>query len=531
MRQFRPAGSVSVVITVYNEDPAHLAEAIQSVQAQTIPPHEIIVVEDGALRDYRALLESYPSVRIIRQQNQGLSAARNTGLAAATGDFVLFLDGDDRMMQHSLQHNLRRLAAHPSALMAYGGYRLIDSDGSPSFQARLPALKPDHYATMLEGNCIGMHAAVLYRRPALQTLDGFDPKLRACEDYELYLRIARHGEIVAGSEVIAEYRQHGDNMSGDRTMMLKTVLRVLDMQDEHVRGKPEWEQARENGRDFCRAFYARGQLAVTLEALGQRRRLGRALGGLARMALFVPITIVKEAKMEILDRLRARKRHGAVNFGDLRRTTPISRHFGYDRGNPVDRHYVEDFLVRHADDIRGRVLEVGDNEYTMRFGAERVELSEVLHVDPAVPNVTYCTDLTEGEGIPDGIFDCIVLTQTLHLVYEFQKAVATLHRILKPGGVLLLTVPGVSSIDSGEWGDIWFWSFTQASLRRLMAEQFGPGAVETMVYGNVLTATAFLYGLAETELRPHEFHVCDPQYPVIVTARVTKGGDAAQAQA
>lgn len=256
--------------------------------------------------------------------------------------------------------------------------------------------------------------------------------------------------------------------------------------------------------------------------MSSRRRAGKALSGLGRILRFIPFTTIREGIMELLKRMRMRLQYGSIDMGDLRRTTPISRHFGYERGTPVDRRYVEEFLTRHAGDIRGRVLEVGDNAYTRQFGGDRVELSEVIHVDPDAPNVTYCTDLTEGTGIADGIFDCIVLTQTLHLVYEFQKAVATIDRILKPGGVLLLTVPGVSSIDKGDWGDTWFWSFTPASLRRLMAEQFGESAVDIGSYGNVLTAAAFLYGMAESDLRPHEYHVTDPQYPVIVTARVAK---------
>lgn len=521
------APTTSIIITVYNEEPRYLAEAIESAQAQTVPATEIIVVEDGARRDYTALLANYSAVKVIRQANQGLAAARNTGFKAAIGEFILFLDGDDRMMPQSLAFNLRRFADRPDAVMAYGGYRMINGDGHASFQSRMPPLKVDQYATMLEGNCIGMHATVLYRREALSAVGAFNPDLRACEDYELYLRMARHGPIAAGSEVIAEYRYHGANMSGDRAMMLKTVLRVLDAQDAHVNGQPNWEAVRAAGRVNWKAFYARGQLAALQEAIATRRQIGRALSSLAQFFTFVPLTIVKEAIVEILKRMRARLRHGSVNLGDLRRTTPISRHFGYDRGNPVDRHYVEDFLTRHSGDIRGRVLEVGDNAYTLQFGGDRVTLSEVLHVNPEAPNVTYCTDLTEGAGIPDETFDCIVLTQTLHLVYEFQKAVRTLDRVLKPGGVLLLTVPGVSSIDKGEWGDTWFWSFTPASLRRLMVEQFGKQAVEIVGYGNVMTATAFLYGLAESDLRPHEYHVTDPQYPVIVATRVAKGGDAA----
>lgn len=514
--------TISVVITVYNEEPRYLAEAIASVRAQTMPVSEIILVEDGARRDYRAVYENQPDLQIIRQANQGLAAARNTGLNAATGDFILFLDGDDRMMPQSLAINLRRFSERPEGVMAYGGYRMIDAEGRPSFQSLMPVLKSDQYAGMLEGNCIGMHATVLYRREILLSLGGFDAKFRACEDYELYLRIARHGLILAGSEMIAEYRYHGANMSGDQAMMLKTVLRVLDVQDAHVRGNAHRETARATGRAGFKAYYARAQLAALQEAVGHRRRIGRALSGLFRILLFIPLTTVKVAAMEILKRMRMRMQYGSIDMGDLRRTEPISRHFGYERGTPVDRHYVEDFLTRHAGDIRGRVLEVGDNAYTKQFGGDRVDLSEVLHVDPNAPNVTYCTDLTEGAGIPDGIFDCVVLTQTLHLVYEFQKAVATLERVLKPGGVLLLTVPGVSSIDKGEWGETWFWSFTPASLRRLMAEQFGKEAVEITTYGNVLTATAFLYGMAESDLRPREYHVTDPQYPVIVGTRVTK---------
>ncbi len=519
--------TVSIVITVYNEEPCYLAEAIASARNQTIAPSEIIIVEDGAKRDYSAVYGQSSDLHVILQDNQGLAAARNTGLHAAKGEFILFLDGDDRMMPNSLALNLRRFADCPDAVMAYGGYRMIDGDGAPSFQSRMAPLKADQYATFLEGNCIGMHATVLYRRDALAELGGCDPAFRACEDYELYLRMARHGRIVPGSEVIAEYRYHGANMSGDRAMMLKTVLRVLDAQDQHVASHPEWESARRLGREGWKQFYARGQLAAVQEALAGGGKRAHALSGLGRMMTLVPVTTMKAATMEILSRMKQRLRKGSVDLGDLRRTTPISRHFGYDRGTPVDRRYVEDFLGRHAGDIRGRVLEIGDNAYTLQFGGDRVEKSEVLHVDPDVPNVTYCTDLTDGAGIPDGIFDCIVLTQTLHLVYEFQKAVATLDRILKPGGVLLLTVPGVSSIDKDEWGATWFWSFTPASLGRLMQEQFGKQAVDIASHGNVLTATAFLYGLAESDLRPHEYHVTDPQYPVVVTARVVKGGHAA----
>jgi len=514
--------AVSVVITVYNEEPRYLAEAIASVMAQTVPAHEIVVVEDGALRDYAAVYAAYPALRIVRQANQGLAAARNTGLAAAMGAFILFLDGDDRMEPRSLAINLRRLAAAPEAVMSYGAYRMVDGEGREKSVVPLHPVGPDPYITMLEGNCIGMHATVLYRREALLAAGGFDPSFRACEDYELYLRMARQGAILCGPEVLADYRHHGANMSADRAMMLRTVLRVLSAQQSEVRGHPEREAARARGRAAWKRYYARVQLGAVLSAIGARCNIGRAALGLLRVFRISPLITSMEAGMGILDRLKQALSSQRIDLNALRQRTPISRNFGYDRGEPVDRPYIARFLKAHEADIRGRVLEVGDNSYTRAFGGAHVETSEVLHVDPDAPGVTYCTDLTTGDGIPDALFDCIILTQTLHLIYDFHAAVRTLHRILKPGGVLLLTVPGVTTVDRGEWSDIWFWSFTPASLRRLMSAQFGEEAVEISAYGNVLTATAFLYGLAEADLTPQDYDYQDPQFPVIVAARVRK---------
>lgn len=213
---------------------------------------------------------------------------------------------------------------------------------------------------------------------------------------------------------------------------------------------------------------------------------------------------------------------GRVRFGDLRRVTPLSQWFGYDRGTPLDRIYIEGFLARHGDDIRGRVLEIGDNAYTMRFGAGRVVRSEILHVAAGNPKATLVGDLSEGTGLPDAAFDCIILTQTLHLIFEIRRALATLHRMLAPGGVLLATVPGVSSVDRGEWGASWHWSLTPLSLRRLLEERFGAPDIEVECHGSVLTAAAFLYGLAAEELTEAEIAANDPRYPVIVAARARK---------
>jgi SAM-dependent methyltransferase len=223
---------------------------------------------------------------------------------------------------------------------------------------------------------------------------------------------------------------------------------------------------------------------------------------------------------------------GSVRFGHFYRLTPFSRHFGYDRGRPIDRYYIEQFIEEHAADIRGRVLEVGDRSYTREFGGDRVEISDVLHVAEGNPEATFVGDLAHAEHLPSSSFDCIILTQTLHLIYELTSALHTLRRILKPHGVVLATVPGITQRSSDRWNTSWYWSFTSQSIQRLFYDAFSPhsGAsaadpanlVQVRAYGNVLTAAAFLYGLSAGELRPQDLDFHDPLYEMLIAVHAVK---------
>jgi SAM-dependent methyltransferase len=209
---------------------------------------------------------------------------------------------------------------------------------------------------------------------------------------------------------------------------------------------------------------------------------------------------------------------GTIDFGDFGRTGPISADFGFDRGLPIDRYFIEAFLARNATRIRGRVLEIGDNEYTLRFGGKQVEKSDVLHVDAANPVATIVGDVSIPGTLPERAFDCIVLTQTLHLIFDMRGALAELVGALKPGGTLLLTVPGISPIDRGAWGYTWFWSLTEIALRRLLASVFEEKDVEVETFGNVFAAVCFLEGLAVSEVPQVKLDVLDKSFPVIVAA-------------
>jgi SAM-dependent methyltransferase len=202
---------------------------------------------------------------------------------------------------------------------------------------------------------------------------------------------------------------------------------------------------------------------------------------------------------------------------------PASRRFAFDRGTPIDRLLIERFLERHEADIRGRVLEVADRGYTGRFGGGRVTRSDVLHAVAGNPEATIVGDLATGKGLPGSAYDCVILTQTLHVIYDIRAAVKNIKRLLKPGGIALATIPGISQVsryDADRWGD--FWRMTPDAAKRLFGEAFSPGNVEVEASGNVRLAAAYLYGLAAEEIDPAALNETDRDYPLLVCVRAKK---------
>lgn len=212
---------------------------------------------------------------------------------------------------------------------------------------------------------------------------------------------------------------------------------------------------------------------------------------------------------------------GRVIWGDLEQIEPISKIWGLDRGLPIDRYYIERFLSKSSHDVRGHVLETGDNEYTRRYGGKRVVKSDILHVVDGNSKATLIADLASAPQLPSETFDCIICTQTLQFIYDLPAAVATLYRLMRPGGVLLATVPGINRIahDGGVLRD--YWRFTVASATRIFETCHGAEA-QVQAHGNVLSAIAFLHGLATEEVRADDLEADDPDYQVLITIRVAK---------
>jgi hypothetical protein len=203
--------------------------------------------------------------------------------------------------------------------------------------------------------------------------------------------------------------------------------------------------------------------------------------------------------------------------------TPLSRVFGIDRGQPIDRYYIAAFIAENQDCIRGVALEIAEPRYASGY-RERLERLEILHVSPEAKGATIIGDLSKPEALPRQIADCFICTQTYQCIYDVAAAIQGSAQMLRPGGTLLATFAGISQIsryDMDRWGD--FWRFTPASVKRLLEQHFPPAGTKIKTFGNVLSATAFLQGCSVEDMAsPSSLDEHDPDYPVIITVRADK---------
>ena len=262
---------VSIIIPCFNQG-QYLAEAVESVLSQTRPPQEIIIVDDGSIDNTAEVAARFRGVRYFFQKNSGPSAARNTGLRHATGDYTLFLDADDILLPSAIEHCLSAFSSQPGVAFAFGGCRLVDS-ARRLISEELPQPHADHFEGLLRGgNHIKMHGTVMYDANILKSAGGFDESLRGCEDYELYLRLAKNHPVAVYSQISAEYRKHSNNATHNAPMMARTASIVMARYAATARESPNLRAAYAEGKRYWRGFYGR-QIVASLAAewVGPRR--------------------------------------------------------------------------------------------------------------------------------------------------------------------------------------------------------------------------------------------------------------------
>lgn len=529
------APHVSVITPFLNAE-AFLRESVESVRAQTYDAWELLLIDDGSTDASTGMAleyaRRYPDrIRYLEHPghaNHGTSAALNLGIRHARGALIALIDADDVWLSSKLEQQVPLLEAHPEAGMLYSNslfWRSWNNDATGAAKDFVPPLGVPVDAVSappaILTQCLRRRAAVpcpssvLMRREVVERVGGFEESFRVTfSDQAFYTKMFLAAPVYVANRVWDKYRLHEQSAvaiakrSGtvrqERGLYLEYVADYLKRQ--RLATGPVWRAVQ-----IERWLHRHPHMESALTRV--RRAWRRTRAGV--------VSSMSEDRRRHVRRLV--RPPGGVRFGNLRRVTPVSRHFGVDRGQPIDRHYIEAFLARHSSDVAGRVLEIGDDAYTRRFGGSRVTRRDVLHAQEGNPNATFVDDLAVGASLPSDAFDCAIVTQTLQYVFDLPAAMRTLHRILKPGGVLLATVPGISHNYAGRWTNSCYWAFTTASVHRLCAESFPAADVHVRSHGNVLSACAFLQGLAREEISPRQIDAHDAFYPVIVTVRARKG--------
>jgi glycosyltransferase involved in cell wall biosynthesis len=270
-----------------------LRHAIDSVLQQTYPDVEVIVVDDGSTDDTASVVREYAAVRQIEQRNQGAAAARTAGLRVSQGDYLIFLDADDRLLPHAIATGIECLAAHPDWAFVTGHVRLVNEHGASVGVPPQEHPDGDGYIELLRSNYIWTPGAVMYRRSVFDTERAFDTAAGGSADYELNIRIARRFAIGCHHQVILEYRQHGANMSADAGHMLKSAVSVRRSQRRYVRHDRAAEQAWKAGIATVQADFGGRLIDQVNSDLRAPSRRGRGFRGMVCLLRYYPAGFIR----------------------------------------------------------------------------------------------------------------------------------------------------------------------------------------------------------------------------------------------
>lgn len=483
-----------VVIVTCRDQGRFLDGALESVRGQSLPASQV-VVDDASTDVYSmqvlARLEA-EGVSVVPGRGLGRGAAWNAGAEGATDPLLVFLEAEDRLHPTALERAAGELAEHPQLGLVAGGRGDDEGQG-----AGLLPRDPDPWELLAQAP---LCRVAMVRRSLFEDLRGFDSTLTPYELLDFWIGAAQEGHsglweqapLLLPRERIPSPQVQRTSEKADQEL----VAHIFDKHQGHI--EAHWQEV----------LLGRERALLALRSR-QEHLNGRRVELEARL---------EEVEVRISETALELEGRGlpVLSLGDLDRKEPLSPVWGLDRGVPVDRYYIADFLNRHRTRVMGRVLEVKEPVYTEMFGDDRVLQSDVLDVFPDNPRATIVADLCTADVIPDDTFDCFLLTQTLNILYDVRGALAQASRVLKPGGALLCTVSALNRIsyeDRGLDGD--YWRFTEASLRELFAELFPPERFEITGFGNVLTCSAFLYGLAHQELSREQLDRVDPFFPLL----------------
>lgn len=529
----------------------YLDQSISSIFRQTFTDWELLLVDGGSNDRSFEIATAYQEqrphqVRVLQHRGEkpiGIFSSRIWGARESRASILAQLDADDEWHPQYLE---RQYEIYQSVFgdapgmvccpMVYwwedislAAKSFVQPFQSPGLHHPpdlvLKFIQEGYQRTPGDSSAIVSRQVLLDAAELASVADG-----TPAEDQYFWSFVALRYPIFVNPEPLVRYRQQPDSFCAKTTDMSIYRVTHLNWLLEHLQKHGRRSESELLSRQVRQVLVAENlnggdQTSDARENVNPRRIVSnqQSLRNLLRDTLPAGVykTIgafyrrVKQLSVPVVagvQKLRSRARL-AVGL------SPLSDCWGYDRGLPLHQYYIEEFIQEHRADIQGRCLEFQDDSYTSRFAGGVVTKLDLLHVDDSNPRATMIGDLTRANDFPSNAFDCVICTHVLHVIYEFDKAIAELHRMLKPGGVLLVAVPKVSMCEPTE-GELW--RFTAEGLRRALSKHFGECNTTIRAYGNSLTSAGYLRGLVTSEFSRQELEYTDPKFAMEICGRAVK---------
>lgn len=529
---------VSVIIPFLNAE-KYFQEAIESVLAQTYTEWELILVDDGSTDgstqialDYKGRYEG--KVFYTEHEghlNKGISASRNLGFRSARGNYIAMLDADDAWTKYKLEQQIEIFQTYPDAGMVSGNTKYWYSWTGNSSDTPLDRYMHDNMnpgkpilntlvspplllILTLNGQIDPVSMSnIMLRRETIESAGGFEDAFTSMHEDQAFLAKIYLGSLVYISASCWDlYRQHRESchqIAEKRGKQESAELFYLEWLENYLEKAGITDpgvRAALNNRLWNFRNPAMNKLRHTV--------LQKIKDIVKTLAKLLPRSVGRA----LISRYSARRPFGLIDFGELRKVSPVSEPWGESRGTPIDGYYIDKFLKANSRYISGMVLESGNDLYAYKYGKENVIKAAEIKISAESGSV----DAVLPQDTSRGECNCIIITRTLEFIYDPSRVIETLHRILKPGGVILVALPGMRPPSSGK--SDWYWTFAASSARRLFERHFPPSNISVECFGNPLAAVSLLHGLAAEDLKLEELDYSDERYEVIIGIRAFKSG-------
>lgn len=521
---------VSIIIPCHNSA-KHLSECLESILMQEYRDYEVILVNDCSTDNTLQLAKNYSLLdkrisvtHTSETEKTGASFARNKGFSLSKGKYIVYLDSDDIWLPGTLKKLVNLIEINNTAGWVIGNslYFTDNRYNSNSYYSSSYDFREglyDEYSLILSFISkfyqTPVPGATIIKREVIEKIGGWENLFKKnYTDQALYAKILCITKTFVTHDILLLYRQHeksSTNTSIKNGELHKNEVKYFEWLIHYLTNF-EFKEKEEiiNYAKIMKCkedYYSSSAKSKTSLIQGIKKIIMKLFRKIKTL-----LGIIKKQLLKVIPK-------NIYRHFLHQRVKPHSEIFGYDRGTEIARFYIDKFIDENKNIIHGNCLEFQEPTYLLKFSDPSKIKINVIHQDDSNPMANFVADLTLPNTVPSNYFDCIICTHVLHVVFEKSKFISELERILKPGGYLIIAVPGISMCDYA-WNELW--RFTELGVKLLLEQTFPKELVNVKGYGNSLVAAGEIRGLASEEFSLKELNYTDGRFSVEVCAIAQK---------